>query len=212
MTDIFGPGDHLRVWRGLYFHHGIYTGDNMVVQFGGRVLDKPHARISEVPIEEFERRGGTHLVKHGVHKWPGIYDLPPADSADRIVSRARGLVKHSPPGTYNVFGRNCESIANWCVCGYAESHQWKRGQGLATLFLDVPLTLAISHRMRRRRDDPGVPLPKFSLAVMAGRSVPTAMYYWHNKRFYDFVRSVPELRALMYPEREPQPGDETYGR
>jgi hypothetical protein len=203
VTDIFGTGDHLRVWRGLYFHHGIYTGDNIVVQFGGRVLDKRHARISEVPIAEFERCGRGRLVEHGVHKWPGIYDLPPADSVERIVARAPGLVKHSPPGTYSIFGRNCESIANWCVCGYGESNQWKRGQGLVTLLVDVPLTLLISYRMRWRRDDPEVPLPKLALAVMAGRSVSTAMYYWHNNRFYDFVRGVPELRTLMRPESRP---------
>src|SRR6266436_7511930 len=50
VADSFGPGDHLRVWRRLYFHHGIFTGDDIVVQFGGRVLDKPHARISAVPL------------------------------------------------------------------------------------------------------------------------------------------------------------------
>ena len=81
---------------------------------------------------------------------------------------------------------------------------------LATLLIDLPLMLITSHRMRHRRDDPSVSLPQVSLAVMAGRSVPTAMHYWYNKRFYDFVRSVPELKALMYRERQ-QPGDETYG-
>lgn len=31
----FSLGDHLRVWRGYFWHHGIYVGDDRVVQFGG---------------------------------------------------------------------------------------------------------------------------------------------------------------------------------
>lgn len=37
----FKPGDHLAVSRWLYQHHGVYVGDERVVQFGGRILDKP---------------------------------------------------------------------------------------------------------------------------------------------------------------------------
>jgi Lecithin retinol acyltransferase len=42
-------GDHLRVKRRLgYYHHGIYAGDDRVVQFGGGI--KPNARIEEVDL------------------------------------------------------------------------------------------------------------------------------------------------------------------
>ncbi|MGP8161593.1 MAG: lecithin retinol acyltransferase family protein [Candidatus Dormibacteria bacterium] len=37
MTEAFLPGDHLRVRRLGYFHHGIYVGDGRVVQVGGRI-------------------------------------------------------------------------------------------------------------------------------------------------------------------------------
>jgi lecithin:retinol acyltransferase len=44
-NPICTPGDHLRVWRGLYYHHGIYVGDDQVVQFGGRIgRRRPTAR------------------------------------------------------------------------------------------------------------------------------------------------------------------------
>lgn len=44
----FAMGDHLRVWRPLwwpmgYYHHGIYIGHDRVVQFGGSVFDKRYA-------------------------------------------------------------------------------------------------------------------------------------------------------------------------
>ncbi len=37
---ILQPGDELRVDRGAYHHHALYVGDNIVVQFGGRIKDK----------------------------------------------------------------------------------------------------------------------------------------------------------------------------
>ena len=31
----FTAGDHIEVYRALYWHHGIYVGDNMVIHFDG---------------------------------------------------------------------------------------------------------------------------------------------------------------------------------
>jgi HRAS-like suppressor 3 len=72
----FQPGDHLKVRRPGYWHHGIYVGDGRVVQFGGSVFDKPHARIAEVPFVEFERRGRAERVDHDRLTWLGLWKLP----------------------------------------------------------------------------------------------------------------------------------------
>jgi hypothetical protein len=183
----FRPGDHLQVWRRFYYHHGVYLGDDRVVQFGGRVSDKPHARIDEVELAAFEQSGIAQVVEHGRHSWPGIWDLPPADPPERIVDRARWLVDHHPDGAYNVFGRNCESIANWCVAGYGESHQWRRAQGVNALF-GAGFSLWVAHQIRRGTLTPR--RRRFVSVIGVFRLVPLLMYYRHNKRFYDDLRRM----------------------
>jgi len=60
----FAPGDYLRVCRPGYFHHGIYVGDDQVVQFGGSVWDKPNATIALAPFEEFAKGASVETVSH----------------------------------------------------------------------------------------------------------------------------------------------------
>ncbi len=89
-------------------------------------------------------------------------------------------------GAYNPFGRNCESIANWCVAGYGESHQWKRAQGLDALF-GAGLLLWFSYRSRQ--GSVSTREIRIALVLVAARAVPVFMYYRHNKRFYEtYVR------------------------
>lgn len=111
LEERFKPGDHLAVSRWLYHHHGVYIGDERVVQFGGRILDKPRARIEEVSLAQFERRGVARVVDHTTERflrmWAMTETLPP----ERIVARARCLVETQPHGVYNLLGRNCETVA-----------------------------------------------------------------------------------------------------
>jgi hypothetical protein len=128
------PGDHLRVWRGVDYHHGIYVGDNRVVQFGGSIFDKPHAKIAEVSLGEFQRCGRAQVVDHSGLMWLRLWPLPPAYAPERIVARARCLARTQPAGVYNLVGRNCETVALWCVCGMGESLQRQWVQAVSTLF------------------------------------------------------------------------------
>jgi Lecithin retinol acyltransferase len=128
------PGDHLRVWRGYFWHHGIYVGDERVVQFGAGIRDKVHSRIEEVPLPDFRRRGRVEIVPKQ-QKWPGLWgaaqwELPSALPPEEIVRRARWLAARRLEGTYNLLGRNCESIALWCVCNMCESLQRQHFQSL----------------------------------------------------------------------------------
>ena len=177
------PGDHLRVRRPAgYYHHGIYTGEGTVVQFGGRVLDKRSAKIEEVPLSCFTGGGIPQKVDHSQLKWPVAgWKLPPALPPDRIIARARCLATLNIAGAYNLFGNNCETVALWCVCGFGESLQrqtlnkWK-------LRVEIPLTLAFAFGLR------GKQVKRAHFWVVGG--ITTAgvaelvMYLVNNRRFY----------------------------
>ncbi len=183
------PGDHLRVWRGYFWHHGIYVGDDRVVQFGAGIWHKLHSCIEEVPLRDFRQRGRVEIVpKH--QKWPGLWgaaqwELPSALPPEEIVRRARWLAARRFVGTYNLLGRNCESVALWCVCNMCESLQRQHFQSLNASAAAV-LGPAYTYLNRRGR------LPSWAawamLAYLAVRALLLRMYYVHNKRFYEDVR------------------------
>jgi len=119
----FAPGDYLRVCRPGYFHHGIYVGDDQVVQFGGSVWDKPNATIALAPFEEFAKGASVETVSH------------PDDPAG-AVKRALWLVENPPPRAYNVVGFNCEHVAPWGASGlrvgYSGCLAWVAVEGRLT--------------------------------------------------------------------------------
>lgn len=172
----------MRVWRGFYWHHGIYVGDGSVVQFGGRIADKPHARIDEVPLSEFERGGRAIVVDHSDLRWPiARWKLPDPYPPERIVARARCLAAHGI-GVYNLVGRNCETL--WCVCGMGESLQRQWFQFVNAYLIGVPLSF---HTLRLNRDGRRIRVLVWS--ALALRWWLLVMYYWHNRRFYQDVRT-----------------------
>ncbi|MHB8290096.1 MAG: lecithin retinol acyltransferase family protein [Acidimicrobiales bacterium] len=125
-TRVFESGDHLRVHRGLYWHHGIYVGDDRVIEFGGRARQgKSAAVITEVSVADFASAGTIRVVQHPQRLWSGLgMGLPEALPAEKVVHRALWLVDNSPTGRYHLVGSNCEHVANWCVTGwYFESLQ-----------------------------------------------------------------------------------------
>jgi hypothetical protein len=126
----FDCGDHVRVKRPLYAHHGIYVTDSRVIDFsGGRnILEKPKALVQARTLKEFEgKRGRAEKVEHpgkflgGLGFWPGSEweHLP-----EQVVQRAEALCQvAATEGAYRLSGSNCEHIANWCKCGAHESKQ-----------------------------------------------------------------------------------------
>lgn len=122
----FTPGDHLSVRRSGYTHHGVYSNDDRIIQFGGGIPDKPTATITVATLAEFERGVTAKAVRHGQEKrfWLGPPPLPPVDATEKIIERAEWLLANHTPKRYNLIGNNCEHMANWCVTGwYTESHQ-----------------------------------------------------------------------------------------
>ena len=184
----FDAGDHLRVWRGYFWHHGIYVGDDRVVQFGGGIFDKKHACVEYVCLSEFLKGGRVEVVPEA-QQWIGMWGmrtwrLPPALPREEIVRRARWLADRRFEGTYNLVGRNCETVALWCVCNFAESLQRQRFQSInASVAVVAGLTYAYLDGRRR------LPAwaPRAMCATLIARDWLLFIYYRHNKRFYKDV-------------------------
>jgi len=130
VMSTFDAGDHIKVKRLLYTHHGIYVNDCRVIDFsGGRnILEKPKALVQARTLKEFEgKRGRAEKVEPpgkflgGLGFWPGPeWEHPP----EEVVQRAEALCQvAATQGAYRLSGSNCEHIANWCKCGAHESKQ-----------------------------------------------------------------------------------------
>ena len=126
----FDAGDHIKVKRPLYAHHGIFVNDCRVIDFSGSrgILEKPKALVQARTLKEFEgKRGRAEKVKHpgkflgGLGFWPGPeWEHPP----EEVVRRAEALCQvAATQGAYRLSGSNCEHIANWCKSGAHESKQ-----------------------------------------------------------------------------------------
>ncbi len=104
-------GEHLRVNRGTYYHHGIYVGDGYVIHFSGELLNKLNATILKTTITEFTNNDTLEIV---IHKncMPVSWTIETA---------------HSCLGqqNYNLIFNNCEHFASYCKTGDKSSLQVK---------------------------------------------------------------------------------------
>lgn len=102
-------GDHIKVKRSLYFHHGIYIGDNTVVHFTGEPFYKLEAKIRRSTIFVFLEGGEAELVQYG--------KCQPIDYTIKIAE------SHIGKSGYNLVFNNCEHFATFCKTGKAKSEQ-----------------------------------------------------------------------------------------
>jgi hypothetical protein len=102
-------GDHLRVYRGGYWHHGIDCGNYRVIHYTARDGTKAGASIQETTQSLFALDGVVEIVPYAQRGAP-----------DAILARARSRLGEN---AYNVVLNNCEHFARWCVTGEAESDQ-----------------------------------------------------------------------------------------
>lgn len=111
-------GDHIRVCRGLYSHHGIYISDNEVIHFTGReddsILDWSKPEVISSDLEYF-LKGDTLEVKE--YTEDELQDLYPVDC---IVEYARACLGDKG---YDLIFNNCEHFANTCTLGRFRSKQ-----------------------------------------------------------------------------------------
>lgn len=124
-------GDHIRVNRALYYHHGIYVARNEVIHFTGTeddsVLDWSKARVIKTDIDCFLKAGQLEVKEYNDEE---IGDLYPVDG---IVQYARACLGD---GSYNLVFNNCEHFANACTLGVYRSRQVKNILG-GNLFMGI---------------------------------------------------------------------------
>jgi hypothetical protein len=135
----FSYGDHLTVRRPGFAHHGIYVGDDRVIDFGACDRHAKHHGVRAVTLQQFARGRKVDVVRHLTSV------LPP----ERIVAEAERLAKIGFEGKFTLFGSNCEHFANWCMTGsYFESLQTKRffRAQAALLTLMVLMARSSGHR------------------------------------------------------------------
>ena len=115
-TPVFG--DHIRVNRGLYSHHGIYASDDCVIHFAPPNntgdIDPSLARVIVTDLKSF-LNGGMLEVRTFKQEELSIKRTP-----QDIVNYAFSRVGE---GGYNLISNNCEHFANDCLFGKKKSNQ-----------------------------------------------------------------------------------------
>ena len=110
-------GDHIRVKTDQLYHHGIYLGDEEVIQFGGpfdMFADPKSIVVEKVNIEQF-LNGGFLEVKEFDRKERKNKRTP-----DEIVNTAVSMIG---TGGYDILRNNCEHFVNYCIFGEKKSSQ-----------------------------------------------------------------------------------------
>jgi hypothetical protein len=110
--SILLAGDHVRVWRGLYWHHAIHIGDGWLIEFGSGVQG---GVVAWVHLNQFSRGAAVDIVARG---------------GQLAVQRAKSQLGKAG---FHLLFRNCEHFANWCVKGRWESSQVAQAAGLIAL-------------------------------------------------------------------------------
>ncbi len=63
------PGDHIRVDRGAYYHHGIYIGNGEAIHYcaeNGDGLDAPDTvEVRRTPMDRFTKNGFCEVLDYG---------------------------------------------------------------------------------------------------------------------------------------------------
>lgn len=106
-------GDHLRVKRFGYWHHGLYAGNNQVIHFSGEKKDKFHAEVRYDSFEAFA--AGDHVEK---------VEYSDCNSSGETL-RIAGSFLHER--SYDLFSNNCEHFCSYCKTFRKRSTQIENG-------------------------------------------------------------------------------------
>jgi hypothetical protein len=105
-------GDHIRVRRRGYWHHGIDCGDGSVIHYTGEPKDLANASIARTSMDAFAKGGKVRTVKS-----------TRADTPEEIMRRAESRLGETG---YGAIRNNCEHFARWCCEGLPQSKQVRR--------------------------------------------------------------------------------------
>jgi hypothetical protein len=128
-------GDHIKVQRPLYWHHGIDLGDGTVIHSSGEPGQLNHdARVRRTSLARFLR--GGEAIRVG-----DAQEL----AAEEVAARAEAALGEKE---YSLLFNNCEHFARWCQTGRHESGQVDR-LVLGGALVGVAARLAVSVAARR---------------------------------------------------------------
>jgi len=136
-------GDHIRVRRLGYWHHGIDCGDGQVIHYAGEPWRWRHAAVCRIPFVEFARGRAVELVEYSV-----------CDTIEAVMRRAEGRLGETG---YSLLMNNCEHFARWCKTGIQESAQVRRalriagGLCLAAMAVGGGIAVRVGRRYLDRR-------------------------------------------------------------
>ncbi len=108
-------GDIIRTRVSFYWHYGIYSDDDCVIQFGppdGASRDPEEIRVLVTDIDSF--RGGGEVETAELSREEQKKRRRPDKTVELALSRVG-------EGGYNILHNNCEHFANECVFGSADS-------------------------------------------------------------------------------------------
>lgn len=110
-------GDHIKIGRGFYSHHGIYIDKDQVVHFSGEPKRKNRSQIEVTTLDKFINGSKTAKIKVVAYEKDTIFD------AETTIQLA---LEHLGDSDYHLMFRNCEHFATYCKTGKRESKQVKR--------------------------------------------------------------------------------------
>lgn len=118
-TRLFNKGDHLivRGSYGLYTHHGLYVGDDMVVHYSGfaDATQPASGPVEKVSLDEFSQ---GRAIK--IREYPDAERIYSRDAAcERVESRIG-------ENLYSLLGNNCEHFVMWAITGRHLSPQVRK--------------------------------------------------------------------------------------
>ncbi|KAJ0078954.1 hypothetical protein Patl1_23228 [Pistacia atlantica] len=121
--SMLNPGDHIFSNRAgiLYYHHGIYVGDDMVIHLMGAGMKKSSSSLC--PKCGYNRDRDSGIVKtcldcfldgNNLHIFE--YGMP-CKSPDEVIRTATEFLQGKDFGKYNFAFNNCEDFASYCKTG-----------------------------------------------------------------------------------------------
>jgi hypothetical protein len=111
-------GDHIKVDRGLYTHHGVYISHEEVIHFTGTgddsILDWSKNEVIKTDLNYFIRGGQVQVKEYTEDELKDLYPVNHIDAYAKACLGDKG---------YNLIFNNCEHFANTCTLGRFRSNQ-----------------------------------------------------------------------------------------
>lgn len=113
---VLEAGDHIRIKRAHYYHHGVYVGNDEVIHYTAAkddgIGDAKSVLVRKTSLDFFAQNGA---VEKAFYSHKELKNCRPKEEAVKIA------LAHLNEGGYNFFDNNCEDFANLC-CYYQKTN------------------------------------------------------------------------------------------